>query len=164
MAGWQMMLFSNKTSRPIWIVQQVSRFSFAGLLIIFTFLGARAYANDVAFIEGEMVTMAKWIANNTPETALIASHDIGAIGYFAERPLLDLAGLITPEIIPLLDDELAMTTYILASNAQYLVTAPGWPYVSIVEMSRSQPIFSTEHQWTIENGQNNMTIYLLQGS
>ena len=164
LAGWTMLLFSRKTSRPMWIVQQVCRFSFAGLMMIFAFLGARAYADDVGFIEGEMVTMAKWIAVNTPETALIASHDIGAIGYFAERPLLDLAGLITPDIIPLLDDELAMTEYVLTNNAQYLVTAPGWPYASIVEMSQSQHIFSTEYQWTVENGQNNMTIYLLWGS
>ncbi len=164
LAGWHMMLFSGKTSRLMWIVQQVSRFSFAGLIIVFAFLGARAYADDVAFIEGEMVTMAKWIAANTPETALIASHDIGAIGYFAERPLLDLAGLITPEIIPLLDDEPAMADYIFTSSAQYLVTAPGWPYDSVVKMSQSQHIFSTEHQWTVENGQNNMTIYLLLGS
>jgi len=164
LAGWQMMLFSNKTSRPMWIVQQVCQYSFVGLMIIFAFLGARAYADDVAFIEGEMVTMAKWIASNTPETALIASHDIGAIGYFAERPLLDLAGLITPDIIPLLDDEQAMTNYIITSKAEYLVTAPGWPYASIIKISQSQHIFSTKHQWTVENGQNNMTIYLLQGS
>ncbi len=164
LAGWQMILFADKTSRLMWIVQQVSRFSFAGLVIIFGFLGARAYADDVAFIEGEMVTMAKWIAANTPQTALIASHDIGAIGYFAERPLLDLAGLITPEIIPILDNEPAMADYILTSNAHYLVTAPGWPYDSVVKISQSQHIFTTEHQWTVENGQNNMTIYLLPGS
>jgi len=29
---------------------------------------------------------------------LIAAHDIGAIGYFAPRPILDLAGLISPDV------------------------------------------------------------------
>jgi hypothetical protein len=163
LAGWQTLLFARETSRSIWILQQVGRFSFAALLIIFAFFGARAYASDVAFIEGEMVTMAKWIADNTPETAVIASHDIGAIGYFAERPLLDLAGLITPEIIPLLNDEPAMADYILNSNAQYLVTAPGWPYTGIVKAEETQQMFSTGYAWTVENGRNNMTIYLLVG-
>ena len=49
-------------------------------------LSSQAYAQDVAFIENEMVTMARWVNVNTPEDALIASHDIGAIGYFTERP------------------------------------------------------------------------------
>ena len=163
LAGWQTLLFDREPSRPIWILQQVGRFTFAAMLVIFSFFGARAYANDVAFIEGEMVTMAKWIAENTPETSVIASHDIGAIGYYAERPLLDLAGLISPEIIPLLEDESEMAAHILNSNAQYLVTAPGWPYADIVKIDGIQPLFSTGYYWTVENGSNNMTIYLLMG-
>src|SRR5690606_33949171 len=33
-----------------------------------------------------------------PPGELVACHDIGALGFFADRPLLDLAGLGTPEI------------------------------------------------------------------
>lgn len=164
LAGWQHVLFFRSPSRPMWIVQQVSRWTFAGLLAFFVLLGARAYADDVAFIEGEMVTMAGWIAENTSETAVIASHDIGAIGYFAERPLLDLAGLISPDIIPLLDNESAMVDYILNSQAQYLVSAPGWPYETAVTTGQMQRLFSTNYTWTVENGRNNMTIYLLKRS
>jgi hypothetical protein len=36
---------------------------------------------------------------------LIAAHDIGALGYFGQRNLLDLAGLISPEVIPFIRDE-----------------------------------------------------------
>ena len=123
--------------------------------------GAFAFAADVAIVEGEMVAVAGWLANNTPPDALIASHDIGAIGYFAERPLLDLAGLISPEVIPLLPDEDALTQYILSSGAQYLVTAPGWPYTQIASQPTTVLQFSTDFMLTTEQGLNNMTVYQL---
>jgi hypothetical protein len=162
LAGWLFLLKNRKQSRFLWIVQQASRYTFTGIIVFFLFLGANAYAIDVAFIEGEMVTMAKWIAENTPDNALIASHDIGAIGYFGERPLLDLAGLISPEVIPILDNNTLLANYIKENNAHYFVTAPGWPYADIVNQSKNRLLFSTDYPWTLENGRNNMTIYLLQ--
>ena len=45
------------------------------------------------------------MAHNTPPDALIAAHDIGAVGYFGQRRLLDLAGLVSPEVIPFIRDE-----------------------------------------------------------
>jgi hypothetical protein len=144
------------------LLRRVAALSFAAIVAIFMLLGAQAYAVDVAFIEGEMVTVAHWLADNTAPDAIIASHDIGAIGYFAERPLLDLAGLITPEIIPLLSDEAALARYVLASEADYLVTAPGWPYTDVTESNRAILVFTTDYEWTQFSGMNNMAVYQLQ--
>ena len=162
LAGWLLLLAGWRNGRLLWIGQRVTGFTFAGLLLIFWLLGAQAYASDVAFIEGEMVTVARWLAGNTSQDALVAAHDIGALGYFAQRPLLDLAGLITPEIIPLLADEAALAEYILASSADYLVTAPGWPYERIVENSSTALIYTTDFAWTQTQGLNNMSVYRLQ--
>jgi|YNPNPStandDraft_1061719.scaffolds.fasta_scaffold04541_4 hypothetical protein len=96
------------------------------LLPIFLFLGAQAYARDVAFIEEEMVTVAQWLNAHTPVDARIATHDIGAIGYFTRRPLLDLAGLVNPEIIPFIRDEAALLAWMRQNEADYLVTFPSW--------------------------------------
>lgn len=141
------------------LLQFAGNLTFTAILGIFFLLGLQAYAHDVAFIEGEMVHMAHWIADNTPPDALIASHDIGAIGYFSERPLLDLAGLITPEIIPLLHDEAQLSAYVRRSPAHYLVTAPGWTYPAIT--ATILPRYTTNYAWTREQGLNNMTIYQL---
>lgn len=163
--GWHGLLFRrSQPTRGRWLIQQVGRLTFAGMLVVFFLLGAQAYATDVAFIENEMVQTAHWLAENTAEDAIIASHDIGAIGYFAQRPLLDMAGLITPEIIPLLSDEAAVAAYVLESEADYLVTAPGWPYKTIVAQGNLNPVYTTDYLWTRENGRNNMTIYWLPGS
>ena len=96
------------------------------VLLIFWGLGARAYALDVGVIESEWVESARWVAANTEPGALIATHDIGALGYFGERNLLDLAGLISPEVIPIIRDERALQSYLDRNQADYLVTLPSW--------------------------------------
>lgn len=161
-AGWALIWQSSPLSeRMNWLLKQTAVCTFGFLLLFFLFFGGQAYARDVAFIENEMVDIAHWLAENTAEDALIASHDIGAIGYFAERPLLDLAGLITPDIIPSINNETEIEAYILHNNAQYLVTAPGWPYQEIVDNENITPIYNADYPFTRENGLNNMTIYLL---
>ena len=80
-------------ARYHWIGQVVWRGSIVMLSAAFIFLGAQSYAKDVALIESEMVVTAKWAATNLPPDALIAAHDIGALGYFDDHQLIDLAGL-----------------------------------------------------------------------
>jgi hypothetical protein len=163
LAGWVLVLLysSSESTRTLWLGQQVARLSFTIIMLFFLLQGAFAFAADVAIVEGEMVTVAEWLANNTSPGTLVASHDIGAIGYFAERPLLDLAGLVSPEVIPFLNNETALAQYILDSEAQYLVTAPGWPYVQIANHPSTLLRFTTDFAITREQGLNNMTVYQL---
>lgn len=161
LAGWLLLLFNRQGGRPLWFGQKIAQLTFAAIALFFLFQGALAYATDVAIIEGEMVAMGQWLAENTPPQALVATHDIGAIGYFAQRPLLDLAGLITPEVIPLLADQAAISAYVLDSPADYLVTAPGWPYTAVVESGRATELYSTNLPLTQQAGLNNMTVYAL---
>lgn len=148
--------------RLSWLSSRVAGLTYAVLLVFFILLGGRQYALDVAFIEHEMVATARWLAENTSPDAVIAAHDIGAIGYFGKRPLLDLAGLVSPEIIPLLNDQNALAKYIQTHNADYLVTAPGWPYEEIVNHYQLVPLYTTNYLWTREQGFNNMTVYQLK--
>jgi hypothetical protein len=94
------------------------------LCLAFQVIGARQNADDVIWIEGQMVQTAKWVNENlTPETVL-AVHDIGAIGYFAQNPLIDLAGLITPEVVPFIRDQPRLAEYIDSTSAEYLIAFP----------------------------------------
>jgi hypothetical protein len=43
---------------------------------------------------------AEWIRASTPETASVAYLEIGVLGYYSRRPLLDLLGLVSPESLP----------------------------------------------------------------
>ena len=100
----------------IWVV--------AGLTSIASFLliGASTYARDVAFIETEMVAGAYWVRDHTPPDAVVASHDIGALGYFSGRRVRDLAGLIDPEIIPYLTDEDRLAQWLDEVGVTYVMT------------------------------------------
>lgn len=102
------------------------------LVAAFQWIGARQNAQDVILIETQMARTAQWMNENLPADAVLAVHDIGAIGYFTSNPIVDLAGLVTPEVIPFIRDEGRLAEYLNSSEADYLVTFPGW-YPQLIE-------------------------------
>ena len=122
----------------------------------FWIYGARAYALDVAVIETEMVRTARWIEENTKENAIIAAHDIGALGYFAERKILDLAGLITPDVIPIIRDEDKLAEHLDKEQADYLMTFPSW-YSGLTD--GLIPVYQSKGGFAPRFGMDNMTVY-----
>lgn len=95
-------------------------------LAVFWGLGVKAYVKDVAWIETEMVRTAKWTAAHLPNDALVAAHDIGALGYFDGREIVDLAGLVSPEVIPFIRDEEQLALYLSQKGVDYLIVFPTW--------------------------------------
>lgn len=122
----------------------------------FYWLGARTYATDVAIIESEMVDTAKWINANTPQESVIAAHDIGALGFFGERQILDLAGLISPVVLPVIRDETGLLILIQKSDVDFLMTFPSW-YPAIT--SKLTAIHISGGVFSPSNGGDNMTVY-----
>lgn len=59
----------------------------------------KLYAEQCKHIYERQVVTAKWIKENTPENAVIATHDVGAIAFYSERKIIDVVGLINPEFI-----------------------------------------------------------------
>lgn len=131
--------------------------AFATVLIIFFFLGAKAYGQDVAIIETEMVATAKWVQNNIDEKATIAAHDIGALGFYTDRNIIDLAGLINPEVIPFIRDEAKLKEYLDQKNVDFLVVFPGW-YEELDDTKTE--IYSSNGQFSPMLGGENMKIYI----
>jgi hypothetical protein len=103
----------------------------AALLLfpIFWVVGAGVYAQDVRSIETEMVVAAHWLNQHVPVDQLLAVHDIGAVGFFASspqapRPILDLAGLVSPEVITLFRDPAGILDLMKARGVRYLMVLP----------------------------------------
>jgi hypothetical protein len=94
------------------------------LFVIFWVYGALIFGRDVQMIQSDMVVASKWLAANVPPDQLLAVHDIGAVGYFAPRPMLDLAGLISPEIIPIIRDPDALMALMQQRGVRYLMVLP----------------------------------------
>jgi hypothetical protein len=130
--------------------------STAVTLVLFWFIGANAYRQDVAIIESEMVDTAHWIKSNTPAGSTIAAHDIGAIGYFSNRPLIDLAGLVSPEVIGFIRDEQRLANFLDEKQVDYLVTFPGW-YPGLV--SGQMILYQGVHDFSSTAGGEHMSVY-----
>jgi hypothetical protein len=106
------------------------------------------------------VATAQWLAEHTGSDDLLAVHDIGAVGYFTRRPLLDLAGLITPKVIPIIRDEAALFEFVKSRQAEYLVTFPSW-YRELTARPELHLIYSTGAPWAPQAGGDNMAVYRL---
>lgn len=55
-----------------------------------------AYAANIGYVAAQPRAMADWLAENTPQDAVVAVHDVGAMRYFGGRTTLDIVGLTTP--------------------------------------------------------------------
>lgn len=88
--------------------------------------GAGIYAANVRYINEYQVATAFWLREHTPPDAVVATHDIGAIGYFSDRHIIDLGGLTQPEIVPLLSDQQALVAYLKEQQVGYVVMFPDW--------------------------------------
>jgi hypothetical protein len=77
------------------------------------------------------VNIAHWLERATPADAEVATYDIGAIGYYSERRIIDIVGLVTPEIVPQIRDKgitrqrsKAIVDFLESRRADYLVIFP----------------------------------------
>jgi hypothetical protein len=155
---WQQHLVRT---RVLSMVRKAWVFSLVLVLAAFYFIGAfQAYALDVAIIKTEMVAAADWIALNTEPQAVIAAHDIGALGYFGERTVVDLAGLISPDVIPFIRDEDQLAAYMDKQQTAYLMTFPGW-YNRLPAMGKL--VFQTDGDFSPQAGGENMAVYRWSG-
>jgi hypothetical protein len=145
-----------------WVVRTAWTFSVAAALVVFWLIGADAYATDVAIINCEMVDTARWVAANAPADAVIAAHDIGALGYFYPRPFIDLAGLVTPDVIPFMRDEGRLREFLYSRGATFAIFFPDW-YPSLAADPRFVPVYQTGCAATRAAGETNMVVYKIVG-
>lgn len=107
-----------------------------GILLIAIVLSVISYsANKITYqdqcrhISLRQVTTAKWLKENTPENSIIATHDVGAIGFYSGRKIIDVAGLINPENISKLMDKNyseTMVDYMKSKGVTYLAFLREW--------------------------------------
>jgi len=150
--------------------------SAVAILAGFWVLGAQVYGRDVRIIDTEMVDTAQWVSENLPPEELLAVHDIGALGYYAPRPILDLAGLVSPEVVPIIRDHEALMQFMCERNARYLMVLPDQRPAALDDprlgaetihdpetgtMVR-KPVFDTGAPYSPAAGGGNMRVYALQ--
>ncbi len=155
---WGWMVWMQAWTEGKW--NRLARFFWAACLAsvvaVFLVIGGTAFGTDVAIIDTEMVETANWVNINIPAGSRVAAHDIGAMGYFSNHEIIDLAGLVNPDVIPIIRDEAALKDYLVVENAEYLVTFPGW-YPNLIK--GMEVVFRTTGTFSPRAGGENMTIY-----
>lgn len=153
-----------RTRRSV-IARVAVRALMASAVLVFGFFavvtGPSTYARDVRIINEEMVTAAHWIEAHIPPDELLAIHDIGAVGFFAPRPILDIAGLVNPDVIPLIGNEEALWNYMQVHGAQYLMAFANQIPGGDVKDPRICVAFTTNNPTAVAAGGDNMTVYAL---
>ncbi|MBK8550857.1 MAG: tetratricopeptide repeat protein [Ignavibacteria bacterium] len=99
------------------------------------------YATECKYIYQRQVSAALWLKKNTTEKDVIATHDVGAIGYYSGRKIVDVAGLVTPELINKINDAdyvKFMTKYLKDNKVTYLAFLREW-----YRVSNQTPVFTT---------------------
>jgi hypothetical protein len=105
---------------------------------------AGRHAQMVANISALHVEMGKWIDRSTEPNTLVATNDIGAIGYFSNRRILDLEGLVTPAIVPYKRGRRHLD-FLEQTRPDYLVIFPEW-YPRLMERG---DLFREVHRITV---------------
>lgn len=71
-------------------------------ILVFTFFNflsySKYYTSQCKFIYERHIKTAYWLRDNTKENDVIGTHDIGAIGFYSGRKIIDIAGLINPDL------------------------------------------------------------------
>ncbi|MCA9955069.1 MAG: hypothetical protein KC434_10135 [Anaerolineales bacterium] len=147
-----------------WIVQKVPRLArpiWAVGGVLFLLAGAwrvPAWAEMLGYNTREIqeidVELGKWLAANIPPDETVGIDDIGAVMFLGPRPIVDLNGLVSPEVWPVIGQDIATMHLLAASDVRYLAIFPGWHPLLVSDPQIARPIqrFSTDTQ-TIIGGQ-----------
>jgi hypothetical protein len=87
----------------IWRAVLVTTFVIA--ILPLTIKWIRQYGTSVSNINDQHLAIASWVSNHAAPSDIIAADDVGALGYFTKRNILDLTGLVTPAMYELQYDQ-----------------------------------------------------------
>jgi len=98
---------------------------------IYYFVYAVALGKNVDNINSQQVKLAEWVQLNVRRNETIAVNDIGAITFLSNNRVIDMAGLITPEILRYRTytwaDNLDSLNYLLKKNdVTYIIIYDHW--------------------------------------
>lgn len=124
-------------------------FFVVSLLLSFIHLGknSQEFTELCKYHNERHVAAGMWIKKNTPEDAIIAVHDIGAIGYYGNRKLIDMVGLVTPELIEHINDKnfsAFMKDYLSQNKVTYIAALKNW-----FEIVNDNPLYVPINQFEI---------------
>ena len=123
---------------------------------------ATRYAWGVQNINAMQVRLGHWVAEHVPRHGRLALNDIGAIAYISRRPVIDLMGLVTPEIIPYRrQGEEGILRFVDEQCPDYVIVFPAWFPDMTARRYLLEPVFRVRLERNEVAGADEMVVYRL---
>jgi len=146
--------------RPVWL--RVAVVAYLAMAVVTLVPAASRYGWAVQNINAMQVHLGRWVDANLPKSARIAVNDIGAIAYFSRREVIDLMGLVTPEIIPYRrQGEPGVLRYLLETCPDHLIIFPAWFPQIASNTELLEPVYRVRLERNEVAGAAEMVVYRL---
>lgn len=97
----------------------------AVMSLVLVGFGINVFAYNVQNINAMQREVGLWLRTHTEPGARVAADEIGAIGYFSDRYVVDLVGLVTPGIVPLKRARQPLSPFLCTHKVDYFAIYPG---------------------------------------
>jgi hypothetical protein len=124
---------------------------------------ASRYGWAVQNINAMQVHLGRWLAAEVPPRARLAVNDVGAIAFISRREVIDLMGLVTPEIIPYRrEGEPGVIRYVVEQCPDYVIVFPAWFPRLTARNDLLEPIYRVRLARNVVAGADEMVVYRLR--
>jgi hypothetical protein len=162
----------NQSQLPSPKEARIYRIILVTVLFVLSGINAYVFAKALGWntdnINNQQVNIANWVNKNIPNEKCIALNDIGAITFLTNKRVVDMEGLVTPEIfkintLPQVQKNLQVLYLLKRNGVNYLIIYPNW-YESFVT-SYSQFMerkYSARLEFNTICGGDDMVIYKIK--
>jgi hypothetical protein len=135
---------------------------YLALAVIAVFPAAARYGWAVQNIEAMQVHLGRWVDQHLPRRGAIAVNDIGAIAYLSRREVLDLVGLVSPDVLPYRRaGETGVARYVRERCPGHVIVFPAWFPTMTARRDLLEPIYRVKLAHNTVAGADEMVVYRL---
>jgi hypothetical protein len=132
------------------------------LAAVALFPAATRYGWAVQNIDAMQVHLGRWVDEHVPRRGVIAVNDIGAIAYVSRREVIDLVGLVSPDILSYRRaGEAGVMRYLAERCPGHVIVFPGWFPQLTARRDLLEPIYRVRLAHNTVAGADEMVVYRL---
>jgi hypothetical protein len=141
-----------------------ARIALAAVYLIFASVAlvpaAARYGWAVQNINAMQVHLGRWVDAHLPRQQAIALNDIGAIAYFSRREVIDLVGLVSPDVMPYRRaGDAGILRYLAGRCPGHVIVFPAWYPQLTARHDLLQPIYGVRLEHNTVAGAAEMVVY-----
>ena len=136
LAEW---MHSFRRARTAWVAVIAILGGIALLFCLTTYNAEQAYTEDCRYIAERQVRTGRWIRDHLEKDAAVATHDIGAIAYYSGHRVVDMVGLVSPEMINNIGRLDLLMQFLVRSRVTHVAVLRNW-----FEIVNVRPLFETD--------------------